>query len=100
MGTGLRPVTPRYYSPPLLSPHYCVGRKKFAQKDGQIFVSRRGGTLENMKVNVKTSTSTSKHGMSTIRRGVGVGAELVYLGEAKIFSPYGATPFTHGLPNP
>jgi hypothetical protein len=40
--------------PPLLSPHYCVGRKKFDRKDGQIFVSRRGGTLENMKVNVKT----------------------------------------------
>jgi hypothetical protein len=47
MGTGLRPVTPRYIAslreaqPPLLSPQNRVGEKISARKDGRIFCHRR-----------------------------------------------------------
>jgi hypothetical protein len=87
MGTGLRPVTPRYYSPPCCPPliasaelvYLGEAKKIRPKKTGRIFVSRRGGTLENMKVNVKRLTSTSKHGMSTIRRGVACNALFTWI---------------------
>jgi hypothetical protein len=71
MGTGLRPVTPRRAplpygkrSPPCCPPiiasaelvYLGEAKKIRPKKIGRIFVSRRGGTLENMKVKINVKT--------------------------------------------
>jgi hypothetical protein len=51
---GAPPRNAPIVEPPLLSPQNRVGGKEPVQKDGRILVRRRGGTLENMNVKIKT----------------------------------------------